>query len=428
MTLHMHAPDTETITPNDPKVTELVAQWYAGAVGRREFLVRATVALGTLAAATTLLEACGGSTATNTAAPAAATATKPAGAATGPTIAAGSTTASTTAASPAATTAPTTAGSVRAGTAVGTTGATTAGSATAGATQAVPGTAAGGSAPAGTRPAGSAVTGTTTTGSAAAAPAAAGTPVATGVAADAVNAKMVQFANGTVQVIAYEARPKTGTGPFPAVIVIHENTGLTDHIKDVTRRLAKEGYIGLGVDFLSRDGGTMAFNTPQDATTAINKVTDEQFVSDVNAAVQYLTGAGVGAPKVGIVGFCWGGRRSLVSAEKAKGLSAAVIYYGPVVTPDGVQTVDTVKEAPSDTCPVLGNFGAADPIIPAAKVMELQQALTSAGKSVDFKVYDGAGHAFNNDTRPFNGTIGYVPAAAQDAWTRTLAFYKKNLG
>src|SRR5205085_7247495 len=102
------------------------------------------------------------------------------------------------------------------------------------------------------------------------------------------NAKMVQFKNGTADIIAYEAKPKTGTGPFPGVIVIHENMGLTDHIKDVTRRLAKEGFVGLGVDLLSREGGTMAFSNPQDSTAAIGKLSDEQMISDVTAAATYL--------------------------------------------------------------------------------------------------------------------------------------------
>ncbi|MGI8690699.1 MAG: dienelactone hydrolase family protein, partial [Thermomicrobiales bacterium] len=244
---------------------------------------------------------------------------------------------------------------------------------------------------------------------------------------DAVNATMVQFPNGSAQIIAYQARPKTGSGPFPAVIVIHENMGLTDHIKDVTRRLAKEGFVGLGVDFLSRSGGTMAFNTPQDVTAAINKLTDEQIISDVSAAITYLTGSGVGAPKVGVVGFCWGGRRSLLAAENDKGLSAAVVYYGPITPPDSVQTDDTLADAAKDMCPVLGNFGALDPIIPAAKIQQLQQALQSAGKTVDFKIYPDAGHAFNNDTRPFTNGVGYVADAAQDAWGRTLAWYRKYL-
>lgn len=237
------------------------------------------------------------------------------------------------------------------------------------ATAAPAGTTAASSVSAATRPAGASVaSGTTASGSAVAS----GSGVATGVPADAVNAKMIQYKNGTTDIIAYEARPKSGTGPFPAIIVIHENTGLTDHIKDVTRRVAKEGYIGLGIDFLSRDGGTMAFNTPQDATAAINKVADEQMISDVNAAITYLTGSGVGAPKVGLVGFCLGGRWTLVSAEKAKGLGAAVAYYGfPSGGTNATQTVNPIKEAASLTCPLMGNYGAADPGIPPAMVQQL---------------------------------------------------------
>ncbi len=255
--------------------------------------------------------------------------------------------------------------------------------------------------------------------------AAAGTPVATGVPADAVNAKMVQFKSGTADIIAYEARPKTGTGPFPGVIVIHENMGLTDHIKDVTRRLAKEGYVGLGVDLLSRQGGTMAFNNPQDSTTAIGQLSDEQMLGDVGAAVAYLKGTGVGAPKVGITGFCFGGRIVVISAEKVQGLDAAVAFYGQLSTNNAPNRVDPTKEAASLTCPLMGNYGALDQL--AQAIPAFQDAAKASGKPLDFKVFPGTGHAFNNDTRPFANGFGYVPASAQEAWTRTLAWFKKYL-
>ena len=399
------SPPPTTPTDENPAVQSLVAAWYAGTIGRRDFLMRATATLGTLAAATMLLESCGGSgpTATPfaTVAPTIA-ATRAAASATAPAT-------SPSAASPTATTATTIA---------------TSGSAAA-ATQAPPGTtAAGASAAAGTRPAGSAAApaGTTTSGSAVAA---AGAPVATGVPADAVNAKMVQFPNGSAQIIAYEARPKTGTGPFPAVIVIHENMGLTDHIKDVTRRLAKEGFVGLGIDLLSRQGGTMAFNTPQDSTTAIGQLTDDQMLSDVTAAVAYLKGTGVGAPKIGITGFCFGGRIVIISAEKVQGLSAAVAFYGPLSTNNAPGRVDPTKEAASLTCPLMGNYGALDQL--SQGIPAFEAAAKASGKPLDFKVFENTGHAFNNDTRPFANGFGYVPASALEAWTRTLAWFRKYL-
>jgi len=329
--------------------------------------MRATITLGSLAAATMLLESCGGS---------------------GPT------------ATPFATTTATTAP-------------TAAITGSAAATQAPPGTtAAGASAAAATRPAGSAV-------------AAAGTPVATGVPADAVNARMVQFKNGTADIIAYEARPKTGAGPFPGVIVIHENMGLTDHIKDVTRRLAKEGFVGLGVDLLSREGGTMAFNTPQDSTAAIGRLTDDQMLSDVTAAVAYLKGTGVGAPKVGITGFCFGGRIVVIAAEKVKGFDAAVAFYGQLSTNNAPGRVDPTKEAASLTCPLMGNYGALDSL--SAGIQPFEDAAKAADKPLDFKIFPNTGHAFNNDTRPFMNGFGYVPTSAQEAWARTLGWFKKYL-
>jgi carboxymethylenebutenolidase len=376
----------------NPAVQSLVSAWYAGTVGRRDFLMRATATLGSLAAATMLLESCSGS---------------------GPT------------ATPFATTAPTTAATRAAGSAApATIPATAATSGSAAAATQPPASTTAASASASTRPAGSAVApaGTTASGSAVAS---AGTPIATGVPADAVNATMVQFKIGTADIIAYEARPKTGTGPFPAVIVIHENMGLTDHIKDVTRRLAKEGYVGLGVDLLSREGGTMAFNTPQDSTAAIGKLTDEQMLGDVMAAVTYLRGTSVGAPKVGITGFCFGGRIVVIAAEKVKGLDAAVAFYGQLSTNNAPGRVDPTKEAASLTCPLMGNYGALDQL--SAGIQPFEDAAKASGKPLDFKVFPNTGHAFNNDTRPFANGFGYVPASAQEAWTRTLAWFKKYL-
>ena len=402
------APPPAPPTDENPEVQSLVAAWYAGTVGRRDFLMRATAALGTLAAATMLLEACGGKGPTATPFATTPPTTAPTTAATRAAASAAAPATSASAASPAAaTTAP-----------------TTAASSAAAATSAPPGTtAAGASAAAGTRPAGSAAASSTTTSGSAVA--AAGTPVATGVPADAVNAKMVQFKSGTADIIAYEARPKTGTGPFPAVIVIHENMGLTDHIKDVTRRLAKEGYVGLGVDLLSRQGGTMAFANPQDSTTAIGQLSDEQMLGDVTAALAYLKGTSVGAPKVGITGFCFGGRIVIISAEKVPGLDAAVAFYGQLSTNNAPGRVDPTKEAASLECPLMGNYGALDAL--AQGIPAFQDAAKASGKPLDFKVFPGTGHAFNNDTRPFANGFGYVPASAQEAWTRTLAWFKKYL-
>jgi len=412
-------PNTENVETlrDHPDIQPLIAGWYAGTVGRREFLTRATTVLGSLAAATTLLAACGGSVQTTTSAPATPTANNavaPSRAAVAPAAASGSAVVPSTAGSAVAS--PSVAGSA-------TTGTSAAAPATTGSVTA-PVTSGSAAAPTATRPPASPATSGSAPAGVGSPTAAAAAPVATGVAEADVTAKMVQFKSGTANIIAYEARPKNATGMLPAVIVIHENTGLTEHIKDVTRRLAKEGFIGLGVDFLSRDGGTMSFNTPQDATGAINKLTDDQTIADSNAAIQYLTSNG--ATKVGVVGFCWGGRRSLADAENIP-VSAAVVYYGPIAPPDNVATKDTLADAAKDMCPVLGNFGGLDPIIPAAKIQQLQQALQATGKTADFKIYPNAGHAFNNDTRPFNNNVGYIPDAAKDAWGRTIAWFKKYL-
>jgi carboxymethylenebutenolidase len=192
--------------------------------------------------------------------------------------------------------------------------------------------------------------------------------------------------------------------------------------------VAKEGFVGLGIDLLSRDGGTMAFNTPQDATAAINKLTDEQMIGDVTAGVAYLKGSSVNAPKVGIVGFCFGGRVVLISALKAKGLDAAVAFYGPPAGSNDPAKINPTAQAASLTCPLMGNYGALDPAIPVAAVQAFQQAAQASGQPLDFKIFDNAGHAFNNDTRPFSNGLGYVPSAATEAWGRTLTWFRKYLG
>lgn len=223
----------------------------------------------------------------------------------------------------------------------------------------------------------------------------------------------VQYPGKSGNVTAYLSRPKDG-GKRGAVIVIHENRGLVDHIKDVARRFAKDGFVALAPDLLSRSGGTDQYKTPDDAIAAIRALTGDMVVEDLNGAVAYLKKLNFVGGRMGVVGYCWGGGQSLNFATKCRELNAAVVYYGRNPDP-----IDQVQNIP---CPVLGNYGEDDPnIIPG--VEPLKQALAKYGKKFDIKVYPGAKHAFNNNT----SAERYHPEAAKDAWARTVNFFRQNL-
>lgn len=233
------------------------------------------------------------------------------------------------------------------------------------------------------------------------------------VAPESVEAASVQFPSETFNIKAYQARPRTG-GPFPGLIIIHENRGLTDHIKDVARRFANQGYVALAVDLLSRSGGSDQFPVTEAATNAIGKLNPDGITIDLNAAVKYLKEKSfVRTDRIGVIGYCWGGGNSLRFATNNKELRAAVVYYGP--------NPGSLDEVANITASVLGIYGEEDTRI-SVNVPKLAEAMQKYGKSFEYKIYPGAAHAFFNDTG-----ARYHPESAADAWTRTLAFLEKNL-
>lgn len=202
-----------------------------------------------------------------------------------------------------------------------------------------------------------------------------------------------------------------GDQPRPGVVVVHENQGLTEHIKDITRRLAQEGFTVLALDALSGQGGT-----PSDKDAAIAKIKqldDSEVIANYQAAVNFLKDHPRTTGKVGSVGFCWGGRVSGLLAVHSDNLDAAVIYYGK--SPDS----ELVKHI---NCPLLMHYGANDDNINAT-VPAFQAALDAAGKDYTVHMYEGAGHAFNNDTRKDR----YHPGAAAESWPRTVSFLRHAL-
>ncbi len=222
----------------------------------------------------------------------------------------------------------------------------------------------------------------------------------------------VSFPSGDIKSGGYLAAPE-GAGPFPAVVVIHENRGLNEHTRDVARRFAMAGFVALATDALARRGGTASMKTPDEARTAIGTISPAEALADLEAGLVYLdTLPNVQKGKLGSVGFCWGGARSFALATQSAKLRAAVVFYGSAPAADQYANVK---------CPVLGLYGETDNRI-TSEVPKVAAAMQAAGKSFQSKIYAGAGHAFFNDSGDrFN------PAAAADAWPRTLEFLRTNL-
>jgi carboxymethylenebutenolidase len=210
----------------------------------------------------------------------------------------------------------------------------------------------------------------------------------------------------------YLAAPKAAAAAArPALIVIHEWWGLNDNIRAMTRRLAGEGYTALAVDLY----GGKAATDPDGAKELMGAVLQHTDTALANLKQAYEFLRQRGATRIGVIGWCFGGAWSLQTALAIPdGINAAVVYYG---------RPETDKEALSRLkAPLLGLYGAADQSIPAASVRAFEALAKELGKSVEIHLYEGAGHAFANPS----GT-NYRPEAAADAWTRTVAFLKKNL-
>jgi carboxymethylenebutenolidase len=225
-----------------------------------------------------------------------------------------------------------------------------------------------------------------------------------------LSASPIQYSGATGEVRAYIARPK-GDVKLPGVVVIHENRGLNPHIEDVTRRIALEGFLAMAPDALTPLGGTP--EDPDKAIALIQKLDGKSTIQNYVAAVRYLKTHTGSTGKVGAVGFCWGGAMANQTAVNSPDLSAAVPYYGRPPEPEDV---------PKIKASLLLHYAGIDEAINKG-IPAYEAALKQA--AVDYKIYmyEGAQHAFNNDTN----APRYNKEAAQLAWQRTLSFLKEKL-
>ena len=225
-----------------------------------------------------------------------------------------------------------------------------------------------------------------------------------------LHVEWIQYPGETGDVRAYLARRKEEE-KRPAVIVIHENRGLQPHIQDVARRMALAGFLTLAPDALSPLGGT-----PEDADKArslIGQLDGESTAKNFVAAVKYLKTHPLSTGKVGCTGFCWGGGMTNQVAVRSPDLIAAVPYYG---SQPAAQDVPKIKAA------LLCHYAGLDERINRG-IPAFEEALKKAKVEYKIYIYEGAGHAFNNDTSPDR----YNKEAAELAWQRTIAFFKDKL-
>ncbi len=224
----------------------------------------------------------------------------------------------------------------------------------------------------------------------------------------------------------YVAKPENAKGPLPVMIVVSEIFGVHEYIADVARRFAKLGYLAIAPEFFYRAGNPQQIGTmAQIMSDIIAKTPDQQVMQDVTETINWAKNNGGNANRVGINGFCWGGRIVWLACEQVAGIKTGVAWYGRL-TGDKTANypnhpIDLVKQLKA---PVLGLYGAKDAGISVATVSAMQHALHQnkdkrAAQQSEFVLYSQAGHAFHADYRP-----SYVPAAAKDGWEKAVEWFK----
>ena len=233
---------------------------------------------------------------------------------------------------------------------------------------------------------------------------------------------------GDFKLPAYRAAP-AGKTNLPVVLVISEIFGVHEHIADVARRFAKLGYLAIAPELFVRQGDAQSYGeVGKLIAEVVSKVPDAQVMADLDATVAWSKANGGDTAKLGITGFCWGGRITWLYTAHNPGVKAGVAWYGQLIgAPTELKPTNPIDVAGKLNAPVLGLYGAEDQGIPVAAVDQMKAALTKAGegnssaKASQFVVYPGAPHAFHADYRP-----SYKKDAADDGWKRCVAWLKAN--
>lgn len=224
------------------------------------------------------------------------------------------------------------------------------------------------------------------------------------------------------EIPAYRAMPAKGKN-FPVVLVVQEIFGVHEHIKDICRRFAKAGWFAIAPELYARQGDVSKLQNIQDIFKIVSQVPDRQVMADLDAAVDYASKTGqCDVKKLGVTGFCWGGRITWLYAAHNPKVKAGVAWYGRLVgEPSANSPKHPVDIAGSIQAPVLGLYGAKDRGIPLESVEKMRAALKAAGKPGEIAVYPEADHGFHADYRPT-----YNEAAAKDGWQKLQAWFKKH--
>ena len=220
---------------------------------------------------------------------------------------------------------------------------------------------------------------------------------------------------------AYFARP-SGAGPFPIILVIEEIFGVHEYIKDVCRRFAKLGYLAVAPELYARQGDLSKMtDIPTIIETVISKAPDDQMLKDLDSAGVWAAANHGDVRRMGVMGFCRGGRDTWLYASHNPALKAAVAFYGPVGgEPTPIQPRTAADLADQLKCPLLGLYGAADTGIPVPAVQAAAAKARAAGKTVEIVIFPDAPHGFHADYRP-----SYRKETAEKAWADMLAWFKK---
>jgi carboxymethylenebutenolidase len=230
---------------------------------------------------------------------------------------------------------------------------------------------------------------------------------------------------GDFKMPAYRAMPVQATGKLPVVLVVSEVFGVHEHIADVARRFARLGYLAIAPELFVRQGDPGSYGEiAKLMAEVVSKAPDAQVMGDLDACVAWAEGAGGDVQRLGVTGFCWGGRITWLYAAHSRAVKAGVAWYGRLVgTPDPLHPVHPIEQVGRLNAPVLGLYGGQDTGIPVDTVEQMKKALrdkgSAAARQSQFVVYPNAQHAFHADYRP-----SYDKPSAEDGWKRCIAWFK----